>query len=905
MTSELRNPVEVLGEEFVARRRRNESVTIQEYVRAHPEFADQIRDLFPAMLAMEKLKVSKNESSSRPIRLHVDRLERLGDYRIIREIGHGGMGIVYEAEQQSLHRRVAVKVFPKQAIGDSQQLQRFQREAETAGGLHHTNIVPVFGVGEQDGLHYFVMQLLEGVPLDEVIVGLACRSKDASIQSVVKQLRSETAIDLQATDIVDADEFSIGSSPSPEHVPKEFPREHWRRVAEIGIQVADALEYAHSKGVLHRDVKPSNLILGKDSQVWVTDFGLAIASNHDRLSRSGDVVGTLRYMSPEQLAGRSDRRSDVYGLGLTLYELLTLRPAFEGESRGSLIRKVSRSSPPAPRTVCPQIPRDLETIVLKAIARSPDSRYRSAQNFADDLRRFCQDRPIMARRIGPLERVARWSRRNPAMAGMTALLFVGALCSFAAVSWNWRHAVHEKQNAEVAGARAESNLTLALGSMDRLLAKFESDWMAHPIEEVDKAGDAQQTRFVISEQSATILEDALKFYDQFAQQNRNSIKLQRDTAKAYRRAGDISERLGRHDQALQSFRRSAEMLLSELDRAEEANELADSDLIVETSSVLNRAAMVLHTMNRSTEARGYLEQAKQLISDTVARKEPSLDCVYELALTHSNLGLVLWRLHESEDSMRRHRRAILLLEGLTEQEPDESKFRIALARAYRNYFPIAAICKERVYANEIRQAAEEILQQLVIDFPGVPDYRCELSEMLTLTAKRSEESSKQRLQNVDRAVQLASGLSREFRSVPRYQTALARALTIQGSLQRDTNVVVAGDCHEQAGDLMRGLQTRFPEVNAYRLMLAETLHEQALTYQSLDRTEESICVLEEAISQQSLFLNDRSQSVGGRRSMSTYLQTLANILKSEGDSERAEELRNQAASCWRPRPILE
>ena len=175
MVSENRNrdPVEILGEEFLARRRRGEDPSIAQYIVAHGQYADQIKTLFPAMIAMEDLKAIKSQSSGRPIRLHVDRLERLGDYRIIREIGHGGMGIVYEAEQQSLRRRVAVKVFPKQAIGDSNQLKRFQREAETVGSLHHTNIVPVFGVGQQNGLHYFVMQLLDGVSLDELIVELA------------------------------------------------------------------------------------------------------------------------------------------------------------------------------------------------------------------------------------------------------------------------------------------------------------------------------------------------------------------------------------------------------------------------------------------------------------------------------------------------------------------------------------------------------------------------------------------------------------------------------------------------------------------------------------------------------------------------------------------------------------
>jgi eukaryotic-like serine/threonine-protein kinase len=904
MKSELsrRDPVEVLGEEFLAQWRRDENPTIQQYVASHPEYAEQIRALFPMMLAMEKLKANKEASTPRPIRLHVDRLERLGDYRIIREIGHGGMGIVYEAEQESLRRHVAVKVFPKQALGDSQQLKRFQREAETAGGLHHTNIVPVFGVGEQDGLHYFVMQLLDGAPLDQVIRGLAARSSARvrdPIERVVQGVcHSAVVHELSTADVIATDQPPVVSS--AREVLADFGPGHWRRIAEIGSQVADALHYAHSKGILHRDIKPSNLILGKDAQVWVTDFGLAIAADQDRLSRSGDVVGTLRYMSPEQLAGQSDVRSDVYGLGLTLYELMTLKPAFEGENRGSLVRKVSKSTPPAPRSICRQIPRDLETIILKAIARSPESRYRTAADFADDLRRFCQDQPIQARRIGPIERVSRWSRRNPALAGMGAALAVGTVISLAAVSWNWRRAVAEKHNAVVEASRAETNLTLALGSMDRLLERFESDWMSHPLPPDSASPDANRARFVVSDQSAVILKEALVFYEQFAQQNVNSPKLQRDTAKAYRRVGDILNRLGRYGDALPAYRQSAATLIQEMQHAD----TPEPELIAETAAVLNRLAMTLHGRNLSGEARQQLEYAQQILADEVARREDSLDCLYELAMTQSNLGLVLWRLHEGQESVQRHRRAIFLLEGLAEQEPQDAQYRLGLAHAYRNYFPIAAACKERLYANQIRESAKQILEDLVRDYPMVPDYRCELSEMLVFTLDRTEDADKGRIQDAERAVELARKLSQEFRAIPRYETALAKGLSIHATLYRETDLTTALKEHQQAGDIMRGLCTRFPDVEAYHMILADALHEEASTLGDLDRGEEAICVLEEAISHQSAFLSSQPNSSVGRKAMAEHLNAMADLMSSL-DEDRAHEFRSVAQQFWRRRPTAE
>ncbi len=925
MTSELsnRDPVEVLGEEFLARRRRGENPQIDQYIAANGEYAKQIRELFPAMIAMEELKVSKNQSSGdRPIRLHVDRLERLGDYRIIREIGHGGMGIVYEAEQRSLHRRVAVKVFPKQAIGDSKQLTRFQREAETAGALHHTNIVPVFGVGEQDGLHYFVMQYLDGVSLDVLIHGLANLPRDLRcndylqhvFDDVVARRESQAAAEGRASTadnkettacdrqgIIDLHESDLVDCQQPTIRAENFGPDHWRRIADIGIQVGDALQYAHSRGVMHRDIKPSNLILGADSLVWVTDFGLAVSPEQERLSRSGDVVGTLRYMSPEQLNGHSDRRSDVYSLGLTLYELLTMRPAFEGENRGSLIRKVSKSAPPAPRSVCPQIPRDLETVILKAIARSPESRYRSAKELADDLRRFRDDQPIRARRIGPIERLCRWSRRNPALAGMSLALALGAVVSLAAVSWNWHQAVQEKQKAESEGTRAENNLTLALSSMDRLLERFESDWMSHPVVPESGSGDSStQLRFVVSDHTASILEEALVFYDRFAQANANSPKLQRDTAKAYRRAGDILNRLGRYADAQQAYRRAAAALLSQIDSHHD-----DAELVAQAAAVLNRLALVLHGVDRSAEAKVELDHARQLLTDELTGNEHSTRCTYELALTNSNLGLVLWRLHQGEESTKRHRQAIWLLENLVEQEPFEAKYRLSLARAYRNYYPIAAICKERVYSNEIRRLAAEILEELVADFPDVPDYRCELSEMLTITAQKSDSDLTQRRYQIHRAVQLAGYLNRDFRSIPRYQVALAKSLTAEATLLRDSQPQRASSDHQRAADLLRELCDRFPDVPAYRAFIAAALKEQAMTLQRLDQAEESICVLEEAIAQQMVYLNERPNSVFGRKAMASHLRALADILDAVGDTNRAAEARTHAESYWNRRPTID
>jgi serine/threonine protein kinase len=927
-----RDPVEVLGEEFLARRRRGENPQIHQYISSHRQYAEQISALFPAMIAMEDLKHLKTNSGERPIRLHVDRLERLGDYKIVREIGHGGMGIVYEAEQRSLHRRVAVKVFPKQAFGDSHQLKRFQREAETAGKLHHTNIVPVFGVGQQDGMHYFVMQYIDGVALDEVIKGLRPESEtsfgsDQWIRQVVQQQRpprpaqpqssrsgssrqqvsepgklsGEPVIELGPQDLVESKHSSSSKPVSSSKQSRRFGRDHWRQIAAIGIQVAEALQYAHNAGVLHRDIKPSNLILDSELRVWVTDFGLAVTHEQERISRSGDVVGTLRYMSPEQLHGNCDPRSDVYGLGLTLYELTTLRPAFDSESRGSLLQQVSKCSPAPPRSICRELPNDLETIVLKAIARSPSDRYRSAQALAEDLRRFCEDRPIRARRTGPLERLARWSRRNPALAGMSLALGLGAALSLTAISWNWRQAIQEKRNALAEGARAENNLTLALGSMDRLLERFESEWMSHPTAPGVEAGETEpQFRFVASDHTAAVLEEAVEFYDRFAQQNAQSPRLVRETAKAYRRAGDILERLGRNDEAQQAFQRSAQLLMAQLDR-----DTRDPELAAETVSVLNRLAMLLNREFDSSEAKQMLEQARFLLNSDLARYNTSAACMFELAQTNSNLGLVMWRLRQGEASTHHHRYAIVLLQGLVEENPMEPKYRLALARAYMNYHAIAEACNEHLYASEIRQSAASILEQLVVDFPEVPDYRCELSETLILAAQTDQAIKSDRRDQIARAVRLAQQLNDDFPTIPRYQIALGQALSLQATLVRVRDLDAADAIHRRSTELLKRLSQRFPEVAAYRLFVAAALREHGLTLRELNRLSESIDVLEEASQHQSAFLEAQPDSAYGRKEMASLLGLLAETLRQVGQVDRAMLVSDHARSYWKQRPVAE
>jgi serine/threonine protein kinase/tetratricopeptide (TPR) repeat protein len=464
-----------LAEAFLDRHRRGERPSVEEYATAHPDLAGEIRRLFAALLIMEELRPAASDLTG-DILACGSAPGRLGDYRILREVGRGGMGVVYEAEQESLGRRVALKVLAAHGLRHPRQLLRFQREARAAARLHHTNIVPVFGAGQSEGLHYYVMQLIPGLGLDAVLDEIkrlrgprpqpgapsppaADRMRAAA--EVARSLMTGQFAAAPAHDPSDerpapsqAVPSTAPASPSSVVLPGQAGRSsatdsagrYARSVALIGVQVAEALDYAHRQGTLHRDIKPSNLLLDGQGTVWVADFGLAKAADSDDLTHTGDIVGTVRYMAPERFEGRCDARSDVYALGLTLYELLALRPAFDRSDRVELIHQVTHEEPPRPRSLDPTVPRDLETVVRKAIEREPNRRYAGAGALAEDLRRFVEGRPIRARRTSPLEHAWRWCCRNPAWAALaaTTLVLVGL-----AVAW-WADAVGRRGPAQLA-----------------------------------------------------------------------------------------------------------------------------------------------------------------------------------------------------------------------------------------------------------------------------------------------------------------------------------------------------------------------------------------------------------------------------------------------------------------------
>jgi serine/threonine protein kinase len=532
----------------------------------------------------------------------------LGDFRILREIGRGGMGVVYEAVQLSLNRRVALKVLPFAAAQDAKQLQRFQNEAQAAAQLHHTNIVPVYAVGCERGVHYYAMQLIDGQTLAALIQELRqSESPHGPTGTRVEPDAEATGPYQPASAAPGAPAADTRPVPGAQLTTQRAKRaaDYFRTAARQIAQAAEGLDYAHGLGIVHRDVKPANILIDVRGNVWVTDFGLAQFHAGLGLTQTGDFVGTLRYMSPEQAGGSHtaiDARTDVYSLGATLYELLTLRPIFEGTDRQTVLHQILHKDPRPPRSLDRAIPPELETIVLKAVAKAPAERYATARDFAEDLHRFLRNEPIRARRVTLAQRARKWLRRHPSVLVAGIVLLVLLAAGSLASAWLIR-GEQEKTRAAYVQERlraeeAEERFELARRAVNDMIQIAE--------EELADNSHMQNLR-------TRLLESALVYYQELIAQRREDPKAQAALEVTRKSVDDrvkkILSDLAVLQGAGQVFLLNSEAVLEDLDLSAEQRKRV-TDLSQHVTEQRQKSFEAFHKLTRDERRQRFLDEAR-------------------------------------------------------------------------------------------------------------------------------------------------------------------------------------------------------------------------------------------------------------------------------------------------------
>ena len=673
--------------------------------------------------------------------------KRLGDFRLLREIGHGGMGVVYEAQQISLDRRVALKVLPFAAVLDSKQIARFKNEAQAAAQLDHPNIVSVYAVGSDRGVHFFAMQFIDGQPLDRAIEEL----RDQPNRKLSQPDSSATS----SEPLLEADSQTGSTNRSFLTEVSADGSGYFRTIMEIGIQAAEALHAAHGYGVVHRDIKPSNLLLDGEGKLWVTDFGLARCQSEKALTQTGDLIGTMRYMSPEQTLGQSalvDQRTDIYSLGATLYELLTLEPAFPGDDGPDLLRRLAEQDPRPLRSLQPRIPVDLQTVVHKAMARRREDRYTTAQEFADDLQRVLDGKPTIAKPPTIVDRITKWTRRHQGL-----VVSAAAVCLMAAVGLAVSTVLvaREKTRAEQNGAAAERFFLDAQEAVECLGLQINEQL-------ADVPGAAQVRR--------NLLATTLEYYEGFVEEAKSDPALRVDLALTYNKIATLTQGIGSTDEAIEANENALalfkQLVEDDPDHTEYRRQLAICH---------NNLALLLARSGRVADAHRAYEEAIRLRSELATSEPENHRFRSDLARTHSNFGLLLSDTGDPDAAEASFQQAIRLQEGLLKKEPETPEYLQDLAASYNNLSTLY-LKGEPGQAARLYEKALEYQQKAVATRPSDPHYRSDLA--LTYNNLGALHARTDQLTHAAASYQHAIDIQRE----------LVRAAPSQASHQRDLAV---------------------------------------------------------------------------------------------------------------------
>jgi serine/threonine protein kinase/tetratricopeptide (TPR) repeat protein len=838
----------------------------------YPEYASELRRFFTTRDQLERITTRPKAACLAPaevesqgeMALAIESLGQLGDFRLLREVGKGGMGVVYEAEQLSLRRRVALKVLPFAAALDARQLRRFQNEAQAAAHLHHTHIVPVHAVGFERGVHFYAMQFIEG----QTLAGLIRELRKRGSEPVVRP-----GLGLPAVESVTGS-AGVLTAPCSISSPGFF-----RRVAELGRQVAEALDYAHQQGVIHRDIKPANLLLDGHGNLWITDFGLAQFQSNVGLTLTGDLVGTLRYMSPEQaLAKRGlvDHRTDVYSLGATLYESLALQPPFQETDRQELLRQIAFEEPCQPHQFNKAIPAQLETVIIKAMAKDPAERYPTAQELADDLRRFLEDKPVLARRPSVVQRLVKWSRRHrPLVAGAGVALFVSLMALASAAGWAFQREVGRRR-------QAEQRALLDVKALNRLL-----------LELTDEQFPRNPRRKQEEEQ---LFREAVSNYEDFTQNMGAAPEVRQEKALAYWHLGDFHERLGNQRGAETAYR-DAIALLEQLS-VEGSALLAHRQ---NQAKVLTSLGVVLEQRRRLNQAEAIHRSAYELRQTLLVNSPKVPEHRRDLAESLTRLGQVLAKTGRTDEAEPLMQQALSHREALVADFPAEDKYKADLADAQHNMGVLLWSLKRTPEAKALYMHAQQTFRELVgrsfhpLFTVQLARTQHHLGLLFQEAARPTEAAAAYR-----EGVALGRKLTAEFSWIPDFQQQLAASLEKLGEV-----LAVQGKNEDaeatlgQAVEIAEKLIGAFPELPYGRQVIADGRLALGQLLAKTSQPQEGEPLLRQAVDAWQQIVTELPDAPGQRQRLANAHFELGKFLVEQGRPGEGEACFQNAAAHWR------
>ncbi|MGO9924553.1 MAG: protein kinase domain-containing protein [Isosphaeraceae bacterium] len=764
-----------------------------------------------------------------------------GDYEIQKELGRGGMGVVYKARQISLNRPVALKMIKAGVLADVDELRRFQNEAEAVALLDHAGIVPVYEVGEHEDQRYFSMKLVEGSSLADQLALLAANPRAA---------------------------------------------------ATLLAETAEAVHHAHMRGILHRDLKPANILIDSEDHPHVTDFGLAKRVDADvELTASGAILGTPAYMSPEQASGRRGTittATDVYGLGAILYALVTGEAPFGGESLVDTLQAVKERPPRLPRNVNANVPRDLETICLKCLAKDPRRRYASAQALADDLRCWLDSRPIAARRVGPAERAWLWCKRKPAVAALAAsvmLVVIGGTTGIFAVQ-----------------ARANASLRSANGKLDHANTELKSSNIAldrqrtraeerekQAIDAVKRFRDAVADNPDLKNNPAleslrkSLLKEPLAFF----QSLRASLQADGDTrpeslarlASAAHDYADITAEIGDKEDSLRGHVES-QAIWESLAKDHRQNTEFQAGL----AKVYFCQGKLLRETGRRAEAKKSCESAVA-IYEKLSNADPSDTYLQkQFALSQVRRGILLENSGPIE-AMKAYESAVAIFERLIKAAPthlnDLLNYQSDLAGTFMNVGSFQVKTGKPAEALESYGRALAIQKKLAQEFPEVTVSQSSLAGTLTNmgTLQASTGKSAEAMKSFESALEIWRKLTDVHPTVTEFQNGLATIHMLIAGLQ---DVTKALESQRRAAAIWQKLIDTHPTVTRFRSNLAGVLHNMAGILNSQGRKAEALALFEQARSNSEAAVRADGKALHYQVSLANHLDAIGILLRETG-----------------------